>query len=262
MTGPVRPVRPQDQLWVDIAAELTPAKTLERTDKAKAAATTRITTTVTVVGTLLTGLGVLAAGQPAVSGTARLLVAIAVAASALAVACVLGAQVAPRRFVNPSNLAEVRAWYRRQTDTGRYSLTAGTFLVIFAALLAGVAAIVSLSAPASESSMTISRVLQPSGGGQASTSNATMTTLKVMVTFRGLPPGHDATVSITARTAGKILATAVVVPTPGGTATSSLTISGIPSAETIAVSADTPNQHCLATLSPGQSRPALTCRPS
>lgn len=247
---------------MDLAAELTPAKSLERNDKAKAAATTRITTTVTVVGTLLTGLGVVAAGQPAVNGTARSLVATAVTLSALAVACVLGAQLTRMRSVNPANLAEVRAWYRRQFDTGRYSTAAGTFLVICAALLAGAAAILSLSATTSEPSVTISRILQPSAGSQAPAASQAMTTLDVMVTFRGLPSGDDVTVSITARKTGQILATAAVTPAPGGTATSTLTISSVPSSETVEISAVAPGERCLATLGPNQDRPALTCQSS
>jgi hypothetical protein len=116
---PVEPAMPADQAWQDVADLLTPAKSFDRNDKAKAAATTRITTTVTVVGTLLTGLGVLAAGQPTLNGSARVLVAVAVAVAAIAVSCVLAAQLTDRRKrIATNNLLEVQAWYRRQFDTG------------------------------------------------------------------------------------------------------------------------------------------------
>jgi hypothetical protein len=59
MTGPVRPTSPADQAWQDLAAQLTPANSLARID----AVTARAVTTITVIGTLLTGLGALAAGQ-------------------------------------------------------------------------------------------------------------------------------------------------------------------------------------------------------
>ena len=52
MTGPVRPPSPADQAWAELAADLTPAKSLARIDTV----TARAVTTITVVGVLLTGL--------------------------------------------------------------------------------------------------------------------------------------------------------------------------------------------------------------
>ena len=59
MTGPVRPPSRADQAWADLAAQLTPANSLARIDTV----TARAITTITVLGTLLIGLGVLTAGQ-------------------------------------------------------------------------------------------------------------------------------------------------------------------------------------------------------
>ena len=63
------------------------------------------------------------------------------ATAALAVACALGAQVLTiTRRLNPANLADVRAWYRRKFTIHFYATQAATVLLIAAALLAGATA--------------------------------------------------------------------------------------------------------------------------
>jgi hypothetical protein len=137
MTGPVRQPSRADQTWADLAAQLTPANTLARIDTV----TNRAITTITVLGTLLTGLGALAAGQFTHSTVARDLAAASVATAALAVASALAAQVLTiTRHLNPANLADVQAWYRRQFTLRAYATQAATVLLILAALLAGAAA--------------------------------------------------------------------------------------------------------------------------
>ena len=137
MTGPVRPPSPADQAWAALAAQLTPASSLARIDTV----TARAITTITVLGTLLTGLGALAAGQFTASAAAQDLAAATVATAALAVACALAAQVLTiTRGLNPANLADVQAWYRRQFTLRAYATQAATVLLILAALLAGATA--------------------------------------------------------------------------------------------------------------------------
>ena len=137
MTSPVRPPSRADQAWADLAAQLTPAASLARIDTV----TARAITTITVLGTLLTGLGALAAGQLTHSSAAQDLAAATVATAALAVACALAAQVLTiTRRLNPANLADVQAWYRRQFTTRAYTTQAATVLLILAALLAGATA--------------------------------------------------------------------------------------------------------------------------
>jgi hypothetical protein len=64
-----------------------------------------------------------------------------VATAALAVACALAAQVLSiTRHLNPANLADVQAWYRRQFTLRAYATQAATVLLILAALLAGATA--------------------------------------------------------------------------------------------------------------------------
>jgi hypothetical protein len=141
VTGPVHRSSPADQAWADLAAQLTPAASLARID----AATSRAITTITVIGVLLTGLGALGAGQFAHRGAARDLAVAAVITATLAVACALVAQVLTiTRRLNPSNLIEVRKWYRRQFGTRARATQAATILLIIAALLAGATAVASL----------------------------------------------------------------------------------------------------------------------
>ena len=73
--------------------------------------------------------------------------------AALAVACALTAQVLTiTRRLNPANLIEVQAWYRRQFTVRAHATQAATILLILAALLAGAAAATTvLTTPASKS---------------------------------------------------------------------------------------------------------------
>ena len=160
----VRPVSDEDRVWVNLAAELTPAKSLERVDTA----TDRVVRTVTIIGTLLGGLGVFGATKPSVSGPARWITIAAVACAALAVACALAAQILTiTRHLNPENLAAVRAWYKRRIDTRGYPTRAATFLLLTGAVLAGAAAIVALAtATPDQATMAVTRALD----------NATVTT--------------------------------------------------------------------------------------
>jgi hypothetical protein len=137
MTSPVRPPTRADQAWADLATQLTPANSLARIDTV----TNRAITTTTVLGTLLTGLGALAAGQFTASTAAQDLATATVATAALAVACALAAQVLTiTRRLDPANLLEVQAWYRRQFTLRAYTTQTATILLIAAALLAGATA--------------------------------------------------------------------------------------------------------------------------
>ena len=141
MTSPVRPPSRSDQAWADLAAQLTPANSLARIDTV----TNRAITTITVLGTLLTGLGALAAGQLTTSTAAQDLAAAAVTTAALATACALTAQVFTiTRHLNPANLADVQAWYRRQFTLRAYTTQAATILLIVATLLAGATAAITI----------------------------------------------------------------------------------------------------------------------
>ena len=137
MTGLVRPPGRTDQACADLAVQLSPANSLARIDTV----TGRAITTITVLGTLLTGLGALAPGQFTASTAAQDLAAATVATAALAVASALAAQVLTiTHHLNPNNLADVQAWYRRQFTLRAYTTQAATILLIAAALLSGATA--------------------------------------------------------------------------------------------------------------------------
>jgi len=142
-----RPTTASDLAWAALAAQLTPAASMARIDTV----TSRAVTTVTVIGLLLTGLGALGADQFASDGAAASALAVAaVIAATLSVACALTAQVLTiTRRLNPNNLDQVRAWYRRQFTLRARATQAATVLLILAALLAGATAVTALlTAPA------------------------------------------------------------------------------------------------------------------
>jgi len=144
---PVRATSAADKAWAELAAQLTPAASMARID----AVTARAVTTITVIGLLLTGLGALGADQFAKdSAVATALAVTAVIVASLAVACALTAQVLTiTRRLNPADLEQVKAWYRRQFTIRARATQAATVLLILAALLAGAtAATALLTAPA------------------------------------------------------------------------------------------------------------------
>ena len=100
---------PMEQAWQALAVEAGPAKSLARLETASA----RVVTTIATVAAPLTGLGLVAAGQPATAGWPRVL---AVGSVVLAFAAVLFALAGQVLTVNPdlnlNNLADVEAWYR------------------------------------------------------------------------------------------------------------------------------------------------------
>lgn len=263
----VGPVTDQDRVWADLAGELTPAKSLERVDTA----TDRVVRTVTIIGTLLGGLGVFGATKPSVSGPARWITVAAVACAALAVACALAAQILTiTRHLNPENLAEVRAWYKRRIDTRGYPTRAATVLLLIGAVLAGAAAIVALATP-TQPTIAVTRALDhatvPTLGIGATPGAGTGTgapptaTITAEVTFRGLTSGQSATVVISAALTGQVLASAAITPATDGTATRTLTVSGLLPSVPVTVAARAGSQQCRATLGAGSARPTVTCAP-
>jgi hypothetical protein len=249
VTGPVRPPTPADQTWAELAAGLTPANSLARVDTV----TARAVTTITVVGLLLTGLGAASAALLAQPGTARDLTVAAVVTAAVAVAAALTAQLLTiTRGLNPANLVEVKAWYRRQFELRAYPAQAATVLLLVSVLLAGAAAAVTLlTSPASSPALTITQTV-----GLDSSAPATDT---VAVTFSGLPLGQAATLLLTTPGTAGPLARAAATAGSDGTAALTLT-ARLPAAQTLIVTVTAPGQTCQATLAHDQAQPALACR--
>jgi hypothetical protein len=139
--GVSEPVSAADRMWRAAAAELTPARSLARID----AHARQVVGTVSVVGTLLTGLGLVAGDQVATSAVARWLAVAAVAAAVAAVVVAWSCQLLRlvARFT-PGNLVEVQAWYRRQFRRA-YGVWAAGVLLLVAIVVAAAAALVVLA---------------------------------------------------------------------------------------------------------------------
>src|SRR5690349_6693348 len=87
--GSVRDPDKRDQDWLDLAAELTPVKSLGRIDLAA----TRVMSTVTILGALITGFGIYTSGYPTAPRGARWFALGATIAATLAVICALAGQL-------------------------------------------------------------------------------------------------------------------------------------------------------------------------
>jgi hypothetical protein len=102
---------PRQRHLRELAEQLTPARSLGRLDTA----TARVVSTVSVVATLLTGLGLVAAGLPDAGPGGRGWAVVAVVLAFLAVLAALAAQVVTiTRGLNANNLKAVEGWYRRR----------------------------------------------------------------------------------------------------------------------------------------------------
>ncbi len=254
-TPPAAAVEPDPRVlaWRALADDLTPAKSLARVD----VATSRVVTNVTVVGSLLTGLGLVAAGLPATDVAARYLAVAGVVAAVLAVSSALTAQtLSIRRGLNTNNLVMVKDWYRTQFRRRAYPARTATVLLLVAVLLAGSAAVVALLAPdEGRLSLTVSDT-RP-----AESSASDGATVTAEVAFRSPDLDQTATVSVTAD-GDILLARAALSPAVEGTASRTLTVDGVPEDATIAVTAVGGQRRCQATWAmAGNNPPVVTCGP-
>lgn len=238
---PVGSPTPREQALAALAAELTPAKSLQRLDTA----TARVVTTISLVATLLTGLGLITAGLTNLTMPARALAIISIGLAFLAVLLALTAQILTiTHRLNTNNLHEVEHWYRKRLQRRGPLTRWATILLIAAAAAAGTAAITTLTTHSGQPTLAITRTTNPS---QAT---PTTTALTVNVTFRRLKPDQIASITVTVN--GTILATAASAPAPDGTATQTLTLDQLPNNAEAVVDARAGNTICTATLKPEQ----------
>lgn len=263
MTDDPPPAVPPDpdrrlRAWQALADELTPAKSLTRIDTA----TARVLANVTVVGTLLTGLGLLAAGLPSTGDTATALALAAVVAAALAVGCALAAQILTiRTGLNTNNLAEVREFYRGQFRRRAYPTRAATVLLLAAVLLAAGAAVVALlERDRARLTLSVSQIDAPS-----TSSPGTPATLTVDVALQAAAAGGTATVLVTATgpDGTDVLARAALTAGADGAATRTLTIGTVPPDAVVDITATGGRRQCRASLDVSAAEPPdVTCRPT
>jgi signal transduction histidine kinase len=180
------PVTEEDEIWEAASAELTPDKSLARVEeKAK-----YVVTNVGLIGTLLTGLGVLAATQlPPESPAYPFAVAAAVLAAAGVILAFFSLLLRITPAVAPGNLTQVEAWYTDQLRRAGIVRIAGALLLlgIVLAAVAGILAVVNRD-PARPVLL-----LQVSGEGQKVKllSTATFTGLAAGDTLRTQTVGVD-----------------------------------------------------------------------
>ena len=249
-SAPVGSPTPRQRAWVALAAELTPAKSLQRLD----AATARVVSTVSIVATLLTGLGLVAAGLANLSGAARALAIVSVGLAVLAVLLALTAQILTiTRGLNTNNLAEVEHWYRRRFEFRAPLTRAATILLAAAAFAAGAAAIVTLLGGPDPPTFAVTRTTTPVAAPAATSK------LTVEISFRGLDTDQIASATVTVD--GTIVAAAAFGPTPEGTATRTLTVEQVPATAVVLVDARGGTAACTATLPPGRAA-QLRCSPA
>jgi hypothetical protein len=233
---------PREQALAALAAELTPAKSLQRLDTASA----RVVSTISILATLLTGLGLITAGLTNLTEPARILAIASTGLAFLAVLLALTAQILTiTRDLNPNNLIEVENWYRKRMQRRGPLTQWATILLIAAAAAAGAAAITTLTTGVDQPTLAVTR-----------TTNSPPTTpatskLTINATFRGL--NADQVASTTVTVDGTILATAAFGPAPDGTATQTLTLDQIPINAEAVVDARGGNTTCTASLKPQQA---------
>jgi hypothetical protein len=231
-----------DKRWQALADELAPAKSLQRLD----AAGVRVVSTVSVVATVLTGLGLLAAGLSNLPGVGRVLAVVAAALAVGALLVALRAQtVTVTRGLNPDIRSELEEWFAEQFPRRARLARWTTGLLVAAVGCAGLAAVVSLLAR----------------GNEAPTLAVTRTAEAVTVdlTFRGLDPEEVATASV--KVDGKVVALAAFGPGVDGSAIRTVTATKVPLGATVDVEARGGEATCTATFTPGAA-PTAICRQS
>jgi hypothetical protein len=225
-------------MWRAAAAELSPEKSLARVD-AKAQ---HVVTHVTVVGALLTGLGLVANGVVQRDSPVRWLAVAAVGAAVLAVVLAVGSSLL--RFspvFAPGNLLEVELWYRRQFRRARIVVAAG-WLVLVGLAMAGASAVVILAQgpDAAEPMLAV----ETAGAGREAK-------LTVRAEFSGLDPGEVLRVEAVGAVDGgmeRILGRAVVRAGAGGTPAARLEADDVAGLSAIEVTAAADGKRCTATL--------------
>jgi hypothetical protein len=123
------------KLWEAASSELTPDKSVTRiNDSARF-----LIGNVTLLGTLLTGIGLLSANQNPLLVNRKLVTAVVILAT-LAVALAFSSTILQTRNVRLFNLNEVEEWYKRHLRYARRVQVAGVLLGV-AVILAGLAAV-------------------------------------------------------------------------------------------------------------------------
>jgi hypothetical protein len=230
MTG--LPLTARQRALRALAEELTPVKSLVRLD----AAVGRVVTTVSVIGSLLTGFGLAAAGLPGIDDFSRALAVSSVVCAVLAVSCALIAQtLTVTRGLNTNNLLEVGKWYERRFLVRAPLIRGASLLLLTAVVAAGAAAAMFLVDDSRDQASVAVVRTAPLPDPSASAPAASTDTVTVEVAFRGLDTGEVAIVTVAVD--GRAASQAAITPTPEGLAARTLTLDKVPAAAVVTVDA-------------------------
>ncbi|HEX8304603.1 MAG TPA: hypothetical protein VF612_06985 [Jatrophihabitans sp.] len=230
----------RDRLWKDAAATLTPDKSLARVeDKAK-----QVVGSVTLVGTVLAGLGLIAPAGFLLPPVARALAVSAVCVAVGAVVLAMGSVLL--RFnasLAPGDLLEVERWFRRQFRRAYLVVAAGALLLL-AVMIAAAAAITTLLASSSADPLVVLQVGRTGGDVQ----------MGMRAEISGLAPGRWMRVEITGVGPGGRTMIASAVAHASGTATTSVTVPAysVREYETVELLITVPGRRCTASLPLGK----------
>jgi hypothetical protein len=247
--APPRPLSRRQRALIALADELTPAKSIGRLD----AATARVVTTVSVVGTVLTGFGLLTAGLPATEGGSRILAVASVVLAFLAVLCALSAQILTiTRRLNTNNLKEVERWYLRRFLVRAPLARAASVLLVLATAAAGVAAVMLITGDKPDrATFAVTRTAElPAPSASGAPAPDAVDTVTVEVAFREVDAGQVATITVSVD--GRVVAQAAVTPSQDGVVSRTLTVAHVPAAATVIVSAEVGRAKCTAEGRTGQ----------
>ncbi|MEU7906605.1 hypothetical protein [Actinoplanes sp. NPDC049118] len=249
--GVSRPVSARSRMWAAAGAELAPAKSLARVDeRAK-----QIVTNVSLVGSLLTGLGLVAGAKLDRSTPAKTLAIAAVCAALFAIVVALTSMLL--RFtpaLTPANVLEVEEWYRRQFRWA-YGVIAGGVLLLVAVLLAGAAALVVLIGAGGADEPAVSAQIAGTG---------TDAKLTAQVGFTGATPGqtlYTEVVGVDAAGSRTILVQSVTRAGDTASVASTAEVAGVSRYAAIELTATLADRRCTARLVPvvPPSRPTVVC---
>jgi hypothetical protein len=239
-------VSADDRLWQAGTAESGPATSLARVDDR----VRQVVTSVSLVGSLIVGVGLVASGRVDRSSPARVLAVASVCVALVAVVLGLGLLLLRAIPVRPSpSPAKVPAWHRRQYRWAYGGIVSGVLLLL-AVLLGGASAVV---------------VLVGGPGAEPTTPDSTMS---VQLVGSGAEARLTVRADFTGVAAGQVLHIEVVGQDPSGSQTllargvAAAGRSGVVSAtvevarlgelyRSVQVSAAVAAQRCTATLIPG-----------
>lgn len=218
-------------MWAAASEELGPAKLLGRLDEYNKT----LLSTVTLVGTVLTGFGLIASTTLATQALTKGMAAAAVVAAISSAIFALGGLAVRVRYINPRNLADIATFIASRTRRA----SRARILLVVALLLAMATTLTALFLPTPDAEPALSVV--------ASKDQINVT---LRLTATELKPGTPATGWITANVAGKqkMLGQQETVADKDGKATVEVVAAGLQGMNEVQATTRVEGRTCVSTL--------------